>query len=351
MSEHEDTLAAAATDIFGDYCTSERLGANEGALDTGLWKVLGDTGLTRVGLPEEVGGSGGSLADAAVLLRLAGAHSAQVPLAEALIGGWLLAAASLALPDGILTLGLGPLRAQLADDHWQITSTLPRVPYAAGSDAIAGIAAGPDGPVVFAVTRSDTSIRPGRNLAGEPRDDVTFNARVRAAAAVTAAPALRHDLLTYTRLGRALMLVGASQSTLDATVRYANERHQFGRAIAAFQAVQQQIAYAAGETAAAEGAADSAVNACVRGLSTPQAHLAATVAKARAGLAAGTVASVAHQVHGAIGMTHEHALRFRTTRLWAWRDEWASDTDCMREFTAAAVAAGEDGLWPLLTAL
>jgi acyl-CoA dehydrogenase len=147
------------------------------------------------------------------------------------------------------------------------------------------------------------------------------------------------------------MIAGAAQSTLDVTVRHAGERHQFGRPIAAFQAVQQQIAYAAGETAAASSAADSAVNACVRGLPTAPAHLAATVAKARAGLAAGTVAAVAHQVHGAIGITHEHALRFRTTRLWSWRDEWASDTDCMREFTAAAVAAGEDGLWPLLTAL
>jgi acyl-CoA dehydrogenase len=351
MSEHEGALAEAATDIFGDYCTSERLAANEGALDTGLWDVLCDTGLTRVGLPEEAGGSGGSLGDAAVLLRLAGAYSAQVPLAEALIGGWLLAAAGLPLPGGALTLGLGPLRARLADDHWQFTGVLPRVPYAAGSDAIAGIAAGPGGPVVFVVPRSDTSIRPGRNLAGEPRDDVTLDARVAAAAAVTASPALSEDLLTYARLGRALMIVGAAQSTLDATVRYANERHQFGRPIAAFQAVRQQIAYAAGETAAARSAADSAVNACVRGLSTAPAHLAATVAKARAGMAAGTVASVAHQVHGAIGITHEHALRFRTTRLWSWRDEWASDVDCVREFTAAAVAAGEDGLWPLLTAL
>jgi acyl-CoA dehydrogenase len=351
MSEHEDTLAGAATDIFHDYCTSDRLAAHEGALDTGLWEVLRDTGLTRVGLPEEAGGSGGSLADAAVVLRLAGAYSAQVPLAEALIGGWLLASAGLPLPDGILTLGLGALSASRADGRWRVTGTLPRVPYAAGSDAIAGIAAGPNGPVVFAAPRRDLDVRSGINLAGEPRDNVTLNVRVATAAAVTDAPTLHDDLHSYARLGRVLMIAGAARSTLDATVRYASERHQFGRPIAAFQAVQQQIAYAAGETAAARGAADSAVNACAHGLSAATAQLACTAAKARAGLAAGAVASVAHQVHGAIGITHEHTLRFRTTRLWSWRDEWASDTDCMREFTAAAVAAGEAGLWPLLTAL
>lgn len=351
MSEHEAALAEAAADIFGDRCTGEWLAANEGALDAGLWAVLRDTGLTRVGVPEEAGGSGGSLADAAVLLRLAGAYSAQVPLAEALIGGWLAASAGLPLPNGILTLGLGALRADPAGGRWQITGTLPRVPYAAASDAIAGIAAGPNGPVVFVAPSPDACIRPGRNLAGEPRDDVTIDTHVTTAAAVTASPALHDDLLAYTRLGRALMIVGGSQSALDAAVRYANERQQFGRAIAAFQAVQQQIAYAAGETAAAGCAADSAVNVCLRGLSTEPARLACMVAKARAGTAAGTVASVAHQVFGAIGITREHTLRFHTTRLWSWRDEWSSDTDCTREFTAAAVTAGEDGLWPLLTAL
>jgi acyl-CoA dehydrogenase len=313
--------------------------------------VLRDTGFTRLGLPEEAGGSGGSLADAAVVLRAAGVYSAQVPLAEALAGGWLLACAGLPLPEGILTLGLGALSAHRNDGQWHVTGTLPRVPYAAAADAVAGIAAGPRGHVVFAVPRADLDIRSGSNLAREPRDSVTINARVAIAAEVTGTPALHDDLLSYARLCRVLMIVGAAQGTLDATVRYANERHQFGRPIAAFQAVQQQVAYAAGEVAAARGSADAAVNACVHELSIMTARLACTAAKARAGLAAGAVASVAHQVHGAIGITREHALRFRTTRLWSWREEWASDTDCIREFTAAAVAAGGEGLWPLLAAL
>lgn len=351
MSEHEDALADAAISIFGDHCTSERLGTNEGLLDTDLWSVLAETGLTRIGVPEAIGGSGGSLADVAVVLPIAGMYGAQVPLAEALLGGWLLAAAGLPLPDGILTLGLGALTAQSDHGRWRITGTVPRVPYAAASDSIAGIATGQDGPVLFVVPRAGLDIHPGANLAGEPRDDVTLDVRAEAAAAVTSAPSLNDDLLTYARLARALMLSGALQSALDLTVQYANERRQFGRPIAAFQAVQQQIACAAGETAAARGVVDSAVNTCARDLSSSAASLVATVAKARAGIAAGTVASVAHQVHGAIGTTREHALRFRTTRLWSWRDEWGSDIDCTREFTATAAAVGEEGLWPLLTAL
>src|SRR5262245_19857719 len=129
------------------------------------------------------------------------------------------------------------------------------------------------------------------------------------------------------------MLSGAARRVLDATVRYAGERQQFGRPIAAFQAVQHQVACAAGEVAGAGGAADAAVAACAHGLSTEVARLASLVAKARAGLAAGPVAAVAHQVHGAIGCTREHDLRLGTTRLWSWREEWTSDCDCAWELT------------------
>ena len=48
-------------------------------------------------------------------------------------------------------------------------------------------------------------------------------------------------------------------------------------------------------------------------------------AKARASQAAGTVARLAHQVHGAIGYTAEHDLHVWTKRLWAWRDECGNE--------------------------
>ncbi len=59
-------------------------------------------------------------------------------------------------------------------------------------------------------------------------------------------------------------------------------------------------------------------------------------------------AAIAHQIHGALGITHEHSLRLSTTRLWAWREEWGSDVQAARQVAAAALAAGEQDLWPLL---
>ena len=68
----------------------------------------------------------------------------------------------------------------------------------------------------------------------------------------------------------------------------------------------------------------------------------------RTAQAASAGAAIAHQVHGALGMTHEHALRFSTTRLWAWRSEWGAEAQWSEELAELAVSAGSEGLWPLL---
>ncbi|MBO0851705.1 MAG: acyl-CoA dehydrogenase, partial [Pseudonocardia sp.] len=85
------------------------------------------------------------------------------------------------------------------------------------------------------------------------------------------------------------------------------------------------------------------------GFGTDDAGFAIAVAKARTGEAAGAVARIAHQVHGAIGFTLEHDLRLATTRLWAWREEDGSDAHWHAEIGRRALAEGADGLWPLLT--
>ena len=41
----------------------------------------------------------------------------------------------------------------------------------------------------------------------------------------------------------------------------------------------------------------------------------------------GIVASIAHQLHGAMGYSQEYPLHHRTRRLWAWRDAWVSQAE------------------------
>ncbi len=326
-------LADLADDVFS--------GATAGTgFDAPLWATLEQTGLARLTLPADVGGSEASFADSAIVLAAAGAHAARVPLVETdLLAGWLLQAAKIPLPEGPLTLATGDL--DVARTVRRAAGVLRRVPWARSVAGIVVLA----GDHALLIDPADTTITEGTNLAEEPRDTVLVDGPV------TASSIEEHvgrQLRLRAALGRAQLLTGAMTSALAASVRYAGEREQFGRPIGRFQAIQQQLALAAAEVAAASAAAQAAARAAdadgILGAELPIA-----MAKARASEAAGAVARIAHQVHGAIGFTREHDLRLATTRLWAWRDEDGSEAQWNETVGAAALAAGPEGLWPMIT--
>jgi acyl-CoA dehydrogenase len=146
-------------------------------------------------------------------------------------------------------------------------------------------------------------------------------------------------------LCRSFQMAGALETVLRMCVEHANVRVQFGKPIAQFQAVRQQIAALAGQAAAASRAADLALEAVMCGGGENE----IAVAKARAGEAAGIAAAIAHQVHGAMGITYEHALHQYTRRLWAWRDDFGNERYWQRKLGAAISSRGADNLWQFLT--
>jgi acyl-CoA dehydrogenase len=182
MSDYRQVFASVVADILGDHCTAERLGQVEGDLDRALWEKLGSAGLTRLGVAEQDGGSGGSFGDIAVLLRLTGEHSAQVPVAEGLLAAWLLAASRQPLPDGIATVGTGDVTATRSARGWRIAGVLRRVAYGHCADAIVGVARSPEGPLVFTVAPGDTTIVRVEKVAREPRDHMAIDVDVAGAA-------------------------------------------------------------------------------------------------------------------------------------------------------------------------
>ena len=143
-------------------------------------------------------------------------------------------------------------------------------------------------------------------------------------------------------LMRSQQIVGALERVRDLTVAYAGERRQFGQPINRFQAVQQALAELAGEVALAVAAADAAVE-------DPLSAKQVAAAKVVAGTAAGRAAAIAHQVHGAIGFTHEHKLHRWTTRLWAWRDEYGTESAWAEALGDLVARAGADRLWEVVT--
>ncbi|MBS0469527.1 MAG: hypothetical protein JSR60_00545 [Proteobacteria bacterium] len=147
-------------------------------------------------------------------------------------------------------------------------------------------------------------------------------------------------------LARACQMAGAMQAALNLSVTYVRERKQFGKPLAGFQAIQQQLAVFAEETAATAMAAQAACRAADRGPATFEIGCA----KLRANMAVGIATSVAHQVHGAMGFTAEYKLQSLTRLLWDWRSDSGNDRHWAERLGATIAAAGADGFWPALVA-
>ncbi|WP_224388266.1 acyl-CoA dehydrogenase family protein [Pseudonocardia sp. ICBG1293] len=338
-------LADLAGAIFADSYERDATG-----LDAAAWKACAESGLTTLTAPE----TGGTPTDAAVVLDAAGAWAARVPLAETdLLAGWLARAAGLAVPDGPLaavvtarTAGTRPAGTAggTLDGAGTVSGTLTRVPWGRSLAAVVVLDAGR----VLVLDTTGATVTEHTNLAEEPRDDLAFAAATPLAAG-DAPTGAAEELALRAALARAVLLAGAARAALARSVGYAGERNQFGRAIGRFQAVQQMLAEAGAEVAAAAAASAAAAATAERdGFAAPGTAFAVAAAKARCGEAAGAVARISHQVHGAIGFTREHDLRLVTTRLWAWRDEDGDEAYWNDRVGAAALGAGADGLWPLV---
>jgi acyl-CoA dehydrogenase len=100
------------------------------------------------------------------------------------------------------------------------------------------------------------------------------------------------------------------------------------------------------EVALARAALDAAVAAHAGGDDVAWATAAAKLTTARA---ATDVARLAHQLHGAMGMTREHNLQLWTRRLWAWRDEGGSEGDWAARLGGEVLEEGPDALWAFVT--
>ena len=337
-----DLLRDTATRLFRDLCQPAALNAAEGgSWPADLWRAVEEAGLPRALVPESAGGPGVSFSDAMVVVRVAGWFALPLPLPETMLASWLLARAGLAVPDGAMTVAYGDrITLTLNERGCFPRGQANRVPWVRDHTTI--VVMDNAGRVAIA-PREDCTIEPGENVAREPRDAVTLGGRTDLAGDA------RLDRLQLRAVGAALraqQIAGALERVTEMTTQYALDRTQFGRPIARFQAVQQNLAVLVGQTAASGAAADMAAEAVDETVRL----LPIAAAKARCGEAAGIGASIAHQVHGAIGFTHEHSLHFLTKRLWSWRDEFGNETEWNLLTGRHMAKAGPARYWAEITA-
>ncbi len=354
MSDARASIAEVMASILQDLSSPETVRHCEGhGWNEQLWSVLNEAGFTTVSVPEESGGSGGDFADACAVLNEIGRFAAAVPVAEhSMLAGWALAAARLPVPTtGPATVAVGHRGDEVRLDpdgrHWTLSGRVKRVPWAHQARCLVLIV--PIDGVEHVVQAPLDALRvlPGTNLAGESRDTVALDGAVLSAEQVAPAPAgvSAEAMRLRGALARAAAAAGALGRASDLTVGYTRNREQFGRPLARFQAVQRHLVRIVERAQEAGIAAEAAA---LNAQPEPD-FFDVAAAKIVTGEAATLVAAAAHQAHGAIGMTKEYELGQVTRRLWAWRDEFGSETHWGRRLGLRLVEAGADELWPRIS--
>jgi acyl-CoA dehydrogenase len=345
-------LLEQADRMFEMHASAETLAAaDQGAWPEAAWHAAQEAGLTLALVPEALGGVGLSPADACLLIRRSANYAFPAPLAETMVASALWAQASGEVPEGALSLAPDlDRRTRLAREGSEnrLWGEVHGVPWAAQVSALLVHARDEQGVAFLALLpRALYEPRPRRNLAYEPRDTLVLDGIGLPEGAVATAPAMcREGLTAFGAALRAQQMVGAMERCLDYALTYAQDRKQFGRPIAKFQAIQHMLAEAAGHHAAATAAADFAADAW----GGPGFAFAAAVAKSRTGEAVGRVAEICHQVHGAMGFTQEHPLHYATRRLWSWRDEFGNESYWQDRIGRAVCREGGEALWDMLVA-
>jgi acyl-CoA dehydrogenase len=330
MSDEQTALRELIADVAASHPGETAAGELPGA-----WANIRELGLDAIGVTEESGGSGGTLAHLAVIVDALGEAGMGLPIIEVATARWVLAhagACDAALPIVVLTGEADQPRV------------VPDVPWGRSADVL--IVYSEDGPPrAYDLTAGTVTLSPDVNLAGEQRDTIDLGETTgRELVGAPAAAAVRE------RLGLlcAAALTGVMRGAYNKTRDHVRMREQFGAPLIRIPAVASAVANFKTQLLLAEAAVARAVDAF--GGADECAEMA-SVAAARIIAASGATeaARLAHQLHGAMGVTQEDGLHRLTTRLWAWQDAVTSEREWSILLGEAAIDGGEELVWSDLT--
>lgn len=268
------------------------------------WKALGQAGLLSIAVPQRLGGDGLGMVEVSVLLSEIGRRAAPLPALATLASGVLPVArwGSAELQDDLLS-GVGSgsvltaaVRARVSGDGHSISGTAVGVPYAEQAYRVlvpVDLAGGGSGVAVVDPARASLTRTPAAGAM--PEYTVSFVDTPVAGMLDAGAEVERYAVAGTCALG-----AGALAGALALTAAHVGSREQFGRPLAAFQAVAQQIAdvYVAARTVRL-----AALAACW-GLTGRDVDVAAYWFAAEAPAAVRTC----HHLHGGLGLDVTYPL-------------------------------------------
>lgn len=268
FSEEQEAIRGLADEVFTSKAGIDRVKEIEGTaerVDRDLWRELATTGLLGIALPEDLGGGGLGITELYVLLEQQGRRVAPVPI-------WPTTLAALAVSEFgtvdqrtavvpgaaagsiFLTVGLeefGPYvagdpvttAAPDADGVWRLDGAKAVVPVAHIAHRAVVSATTESGAALFLVDLSADGVRVEQTQS--TTHEICANVEFSGATAELLGPVdgtAVSWLQGRVELALAAIQIGVGSGAVAQAVAYLNERKQFGRPLATFQAVNHQLA-------------------------------------------------------------------------------------------------------------
>jgi len=253
LTDEETLVKQTVRDMVAaehDSGTVRAVEASDERWSTALWRSLADHGLCGIGIPEEHGGAGGTLAMAALAMDELGHGLARTPLAGSLCVARVLLAAGYTDPVPGLAAGdrLGVVAAAQGVGR-DVPSPAALVPFGVPATDVVVVAGGD----VFLLSRDSASIdaEAVNMLDGGPYAWLQLPSQDGGLLRIGALSELAEPLAIRDALDAA-ELTGGARGALDLTLEYVKERRQFDRPIGSFQVLQHRLADLATEVDAAQ---------------------------------------------------------------------------------------------------
>ncbi|MCX2928971.1 acyl-CoA/acyl-ACP dehydrogenase [Mycobacterium sp. CVI_P3] len=297
-----DTVAALVEKHASPGAVREAMESPRG-YDEALWTMLCEqVGVAALVVPEDLGGAGGELADAAAVLEELGRGLVPTPLLGTTLAELALLAADEPDTDTLEELAAGAaIGAVVFDPGYVVNGDIADVVVAVQDATLARWS--------DVTAESIPTMDPTRRLA-------------RLAPGATAVIGTDPGLADTAAILLAAEQVGAATRCLELTVDYTKERVQFGRAIGSFQALKHRMAdlYVAVQSA----------RAVVGDAITAPTPVSAALARLAASEAFTKVAGEAIQMHGGIAITWEHDIQLYFKRAHGSAQLLGSVSDQLR---------------------
>jgi len=349
LTEEQEMLKKTARDFLADKCPKtfvKQMEESETGYSRELWQEMAELGWMGLAFPEKYGGGDMNFLDLAMLLEEMGRACLPGPFFSTVALGGLpiLDVGSeeqkqeylpkLIRGEKIFTLALTEpgyqnydassvtVEATPDDGNYIINGTKLFVPDAHIADYLLCVARTKpeNGITIFLADTKNPRINCTilKTIAGDKLCEVVFDQmpvpKANILGQLNQGWSAVQKIIERAAVGKCCEMVGNIQRVLEMTVDYAKERKQFDRPIGSFQIIQHYCADMATDVDGARFSTYQAAWMLSEGLPCTK---EVAIAKAWIGEASQRIVALAHQIHGAIGVTIEHDLHFYTRRAKA----------------------------------